>query len=89
MSGIFLVSYGQRANTPLNRGLQEVAYAPTVFEKADAADTAGEDGEAVKSAPAASASLPKTASPIYLIGLMGLLLVACSLVARRFATRMQ
>jgi hypothetical protein len=68
---------------------QEVAYAPTVFEKADAADTAGEDGEAVKSAPEPAKALPKTASPIHLIGLMGLLLVAFSLVARRFATRMQ
>jgi hypothetical protein len=66
---------------------QEVAYAPTVFEKADAADTAGEDGEAVKAAP--SASLPKTASPIYLMGLAGLLLVAISLLTRRFATRLQ
>ena len=71
---------------------QEVAYAPTVFEKADATDTAGEDGEAVKAAPApevASKALPKTASPIYLIGLMGLVLVAMSLVARGLATRMQ
>jgi len=67
---------------------QEVAYAPTVFEKADAADTAGEDGEAVKAAPAA-ASLPKTASPIHLIGLVGLLFVAISLLTRRLATRMQ
>jgi hypothetical protein len=66
---------------------QEVAYAPTVFEKADAADTAGEDGEAVKAAP--SASLPKTASPIHLIGLMGLLFVAISLLTRRLATRTQ
>ena len=67
---------------------QEIAYAPTVFEKADAADTAGEDGEAVKSAPA-SASLPKTASPIHLIGLVGFLFVAISLITRRLATRMQ
>ena len=66
---------------------QEVAYAPTVFEKADAADTAGEDGEAVKAAP--SASLPKTASPIHLIGLMGLLFVAISLLTRSLATRTQ
>jgi hypothetical protein len=65
---------------------QEVAYAPTVFEKADAADTAGEDGEAVKTA---SASLPRTASPIHLIGLVGLLFVAVSLVTRRLATRLQ
>ena len=69
---------------------QEVAYAPTVFD--DAKDTAGEDGEAVKAAAAPEAApktLPKTASPIYLIGLMGLLLVALSLVARGLATRME
>jgi hypothetical protein len=71
---------------------QEVAYSPSTFEKADATDTAGEDGEAVKAAPAPEAApkkLPKTASPIYLIGLMGLLLVAMSLAARGLATRMQ
>jgi hypothetical protein len=68
---------------------KEVAYAPTVFEKADAADTAGEDGEAVKAAPAAAASLPKTASPIPLIGLMGFLCVALSLLVRRLANRFQ
>jgi hypothetical protein len=71
---------------------QEVAYAPTVFEKADATDTAGEDGEAVKAAPAPEAepkALPKTASPIHLVGLMGLLFVVSSLVIRRLATRMQ
>jgi hypothetical protein len=63
---------------------KEVAYAPTVFD--DAKDTAGEDGEAVKAAPAA-APLPKTASPIYLIGLLGLLLMGISLFTRRLATR--
>jgi len=70
---------------------KEVAYAPTVFEKADATDTAGEDGEAVKAAPTATApaALPKTASPIHLIGLVGLLLVVVSLFARRLATRLQ
>lgn len=70
---------------------QEVPYAPTVFEKADATDTAGEDGEAVKAAPepAAQKHLPKTASPIHLIGLMGLLSVAFSLVTRRLAARIQ
>jgi hypothetical protein len=64
---------------------QEIAYAPAVFEKADAADTAGEDGEAVKAAPAAA--LPKTASPIHLFGLAGLLSIAVSLFARRLANR--
>jgi hypothetical protein len=63
---------------------QEVAYAPTAFD--DAKDTAGEDGEAVKAAPAAP--LPKTASPIYLIGLLGLLLMGISLFTRRLATRL-
>ena len=67
---------------------KEVAYAPTVFEKQDATDTAGEDGEAVKAAEPSKA-LPKTDSPIYLIGLMGLLSAAVSMVARRFATRLQ
>ena len=64
---------------------QEVAYSPTVFN--DATDTAGEDGEAVKAAPAAS--LPKTASPIYLMGLMGLILLALSVLARRSAAHLQ
>jgi len=66
---------------------KEVAYAPTVFD--DAKDTAGEDGEAVKAAPAATASLPKTASPIHLIGLLGLLFGGISLFARRLVTRLQ
>jgi hypothetical protein len=68
---------------------QEVAYAPTVFD--DAKDTAGEDGEAVKAAPAAAApaALPKTASPIHLMGLLGLLFGGISLFARRLVTRLQ
>ena len=68
---------------------KEVAYAPTVFD--DAKDTAGEDGEAVKAAPAAAApaALPKTASPIHLIGLLGFLFVGISIFARRWATRLQ
>ena len=68
---------------------KEVAYAPAVFD--DAKDTAGEDGEAVKAAPAAAApaALPKTASPIHLIGLLGFLFVGISIFARRWATRLQ
>jgi hypothetical protein len=67
---------------------QEVAYAPSTFDKADATDTAGEDGEAVKAAEAPK-KLPKTASQIYLIGLMGLLLVSMSLITRALTTRKQ
>jgi hypothetical protein len=64
---------------------QEVAYAPTVFEKTDSTDTAGVDGEAVKDAPTAAtpATMPKTASPVHLFGLLGALLVMASLALRR------
>ena len=65
---------------------KEVAYTPTVFEKHDSTDSHGEDGEAVKEAPASS--LPKTASPIYLLGLMGLTLTAISFTVRRVAARL-
>src|SRR4051794_833223 len=60
----------------------EVAYVATNFDKVDAADTAGVEGEPVKAAEP-TAALPKTASPIHLVGLLGLSLVALSLFVRR------
>ena len=69
---------------------QEVAYTPATFEKVDATDTAGVDGEAVK-APAAApvsaerAAMPKTASNLHLFGILGFVLVLASLVLRRVA----
>lgn len=63
---------------------QEVAYAPATLEKTDATDTAGDDGEAVKEAPAPEAKpLPKTASPLPAFGMMGGLLVAAGYLFRR------
>lgn len=63
---------------------QEVAYAPAALEKHDATDTAGDDGEAVKEAPAAEAKpLPKTASPLPAMGMMGGLLFAAGYLFRR------
>src|SRR3954451_9241552 len=66
---------------------QEVAYTPQVFEKEDAADTAGVEGEPVKAAAPEAAPLPKTASPIYFVGLLGLMLVAFSLLVRRVSAQ--
>jgi hypothetical protein len=72
---------------------QEVAYAPATFEKVDATDTAGTDGEPVKEAPAAAAApaapLPKTASPIHLAGAFGALLIGASLLARSLSGRVR
>src|SRR4051812_20950340 len=53
----------------------ETAYVAQTFDKVDAADTAGVEGEPVKAAEP-TAALPKTASPIHLAGLLGLSLVA-------------
>ena len=64
---------------------QEVAYAPQTFDKVDATDTAGVEGEPVKAPQVAEAKLPKTASPIYEIGLLGLMLMGASLLVRRLA----
>jgi len=61
---------------------QETAYTAATFEKVDATDTAGVDGESAP-APAAPATLPKTGSPVPLIGGAGLLLVAGSFLLRR------
>src|SRR3954469_5217695 len=66
---------------------QEVAYTPQVFEKEDAADTAGVEGEPVKTAAPEAAPLPKTASPIPFVGLLGLMLVALSLLVRRVSAQ--
>jgi hypothetical protein len=72
---------------------QEVAYAPAQFDKVDATDTAGVDGEPVKEAPAAAAApaakLPKTASPIHLAGGLGALLIGASLLARSLRARVR
>jgi len=63
---------------------QETAYTAATFEKIDATDTAGVDGDTTPApAPAAPATLPKTGSPLPLIGGLGLLLVAGSLLLRR------
>lgn len=68
---------------------QEVAYAPATFEKHDATDTAGDDGEAVKEAPAAQAApLPKTASQLPAFGMMGLLLLAAGYLFRRASAQL-
>src|SRR3954451_11032881 len=60
---------------------EETPYVAQTFDKADATDTAGVEGEAVKTAElvqtaSASKKLPTTASPIYTIGLLGFLLIA-------------
>ena len=77
---------------------QETTYTAQTFEKLDAADTAGVMGEPVKSEPAPTApaaqaapaaALPKTASPIYTVGLLGLLLIAVSLLVRRAAAQLR
>ena len=71
---------------------EETAYVPQTFDKVDATDTAGVEGEAVKAEPAAAetpAQLPKTASPIHLVGLLGLILVSLSLVVRRVSLKLQ
>jgi hypothetical protein len=71
---------------------QQVAYAPATFDKVDATDTAGVDGEAVTETAAAKPSptqpartLPKTASPIPLIGLFGLSSLVAGLLLRRLS----
>jgi len=70
---------------------QEVAYAPETFDKLDAADTAGEDGEAVKqpAAEPAPTKLPKTASPVYLLGLLGITLIGASFLVRAVASQLR
>jgi len=63
---------------------QETAYKPEELAKADATDTAGVDGEAVKE-EAPAAKLPKTASSLQLTGFLGALLLAGSFLLRRAA----
>jgi hypothetical protein len=65
----------------------EVAYNAKAFEATDARDTAGVDGEPVQVAAAgggtqAPAELPRTASPVYAVGLAGLLLLGVGLALR-------
>jgi len=72
---------------------QETAYTPATFDKVDATDTEGVDGEAVQepapAAPEAPAKLPKTASPLQFIGVMGLLFLAASFLLRRFELQLK
>jgi hypothetical protein len=73
---------------------QETAYAPATFDKVDATDTAGVDGEAVKEATATASAapapkLPKTASPLHSIAAMGLLLLAASFLLRRMTMQLK
>jgi hypothetical protein len=65
----------------------EVAYDAKLFDSADASDVAGVEGEAVAVATA-GAALPKTASPVYAVGLAGLLLLGIGLAFRRSASAM-
>ena len=71
---------------------QEVAYAPAMLEKHDATDAHGEDGEAIKeAAPPAAAeakALPKTASPLPAIGIMGALLLVAGFLFRRVSAQL-
>ena len=77
---------------------KEVAYNAKVFEPTDARDTAGVEGEPVQAAPAASAGgaaspvsqsaraeLPRTASSVYAVGLVGLLLLGVGVALRASA----
>ena len=68
---------------------QETPYVAQTFEKLDATDTAGVEGEAVKPAAEPERALPTTASPIYTIGLIGLMLLVVSLVVRRVSSQLQ
>ncbi len=71
---------------------EEQAYVAQTFDKVDAADTAGVEGEPVKApevAAAPEAKLPKTASPVYAIGLLGFMLTGLSFFVRRFSAQLQ
>jgi LPXTG-motif cell wall-anchored protein len=75
----------------------EQAYAPATFEKHDAQDTAGTEGEAVKepvqqaeATPApAPKKLPKTGSPFPMFGGLGLLALAGSGLFRYVGSRLR
>jgi hypothetical protein len=65
---------------------EERPYVAQTFDKVDATDTAGVEGEAVRTpAPVETAArkLPVTASPIHAMGLLGALLTAAALMLRR------
>jgi hypothetical protein len=70
---------------------EETAYVAQTFDKVDATDTAGVEGEPVKvSEPVAVArQLPKTASPIHGVGLLGLGLLGLGLLMRGASARLQ
>ena len=70
---------------------QETSYSAATFDKIDSTDSAGVDGDAVTEtpAPAKPAELPKTASALPLIGLMGLLMIAVSFVLGRASLQMK
>jgi len=64
---------------------EETKYDASALAKTDTDDTSGVDGEAVAAAPtpAAAPPLPKTASNLQTLGLLGLLLVAVSFLVQR------
>jgi LPXTG-motif cell wall-anchored protein len=68
---------------------QEIAYNAAAFEKQDATDTAGEDGEAVRTPTAAAApaaeQLPKSGSDVQLLAILGLLVLTTGWLLRRSA----
>ena len=66
---------------------EETPYTPQAFAATDAKDTAGVEGEPVQVAQATP--LPKTASPIYAAGLVGLLLFAAGLTLRRISVHLR
>ena len=89
-------SHGEDAEVGVLRELEvavvtparEVAsYTASLFASHDASDAHGEDGEPVREAPAPS-QLPQTASPIYLFGLLGFLLIGVSFLVSRAAARL-
>lgn len=74
---------------------QETAYTAATFDKVDATDSAGVDGESVKETPepapaeASRAELPKTASPLPFMGLLGVMMLAASFLLRRISMQLK
>ena len=64
----------------------ETPYTAQAFAPTDAKDTAGVDGEPVQ---VAQATLPRTASPVYAVGLIGLVLFAAGLTLRRITAQLR